>query len=78
MKKIPAEWWFLSAGSAAMSLGLILRFVVNWTGDDGDLPPDFVSDSRWHFSSAAWQKFGVTLAAALSMIHGATQAAPDI
>lgn len=36
MKKIPAEWWFLSAGSAAMSLGLILRFVVNWTGDDGD------------------------------------------
>jgi len=42
------------------------------------LPPDFVSDSRWHFSSAAWQKFGVTLAAALSMIHGATQAAPDI
>ncbi|MBV8629477.1 MAG: hypothetical protein JOZ83_01045 [Silvibacterium sp.] len=36
MKKISAEWWFLSAGVASLALGLILRFVVNLGGDNGD------------------------------------------
>ena len=36
MKKISVEWWFLAAGAAALALGLLLRFVVNLGGDDGD------------------------------------------
>jgi hypothetical protein len=36
MKKISAEWWFLSAGVVALALGLTLRFIVNLGGDDGD------------------------------------------
>lgn len=36
MKKISAEWWFLSAGIAALALGLLQRFVVKLSGDDGD------------------------------------------
>ena len=33
MKKVSGEWWFLAAGLAALSLGLILRFVANLKGD---------------------------------------------
>ena len=36
MKKTSTEWWFLSAGVAALALGLILRFVVKLDGDNGD------------------------------------------
>jgi hypothetical protein len=33
MKKVSSEWWFLSAGLGALSLGLILRFVADLKGD---------------------------------------------
>jgi len=33
MKKVSGEWWFLSAGLVALSLGLILRFVADLKGD---------------------------------------------
>jgi hypothetical protein len=36
MKKISAEWWFLSAGVGALAVGLILRFVAGISGDEGD------------------------------------------
>ncbi len=32
MKKVSGEWWFLAAGLAALSLGLILRFVADLNG----------------------------------------------
>jgi hypothetical protein len=33
MKKVSGEWWFLSAGLAALAVGLILRFVADLKGD---------------------------------------------
>jgi len=33
MKKVAGEWWFLSAGLAALAVGLILRFVADLKGD---------------------------------------------
>ncbi len=36
MKKISAEWWFLSGGVIALAVGLVLRFFVKLDGDTGD------------------------------------------
>jgi hypothetical protein len=36
MKKISVEWWFLTVGVAALALALILRFLVNLGGNNGD------------------------------------------
>jgi hypothetical protein len=33
MKKISGEWWFLSAGLAALAVGLSLRLVADLKGD---------------------------------------------
>ena len=33
MKKVSGEWWFLSAGLAALAVGLSLRFVADLKGD---------------------------------------------
>ncbi|MBV8113744.1 MAG: hypothetical protein JO300_03315 [Silvibacterium sp.] len=36
MKKISVEWWFLTVGVAALAIALILRFLVNPGGENGD------------------------------------------
>ncbi|MBV8629472.1 MAG: hypothetical protein JOZ83_01015 [Silvibacterium sp.] len=36
MRKISVEWWFMTAGVAALAVALILRFVLNLGGDSGD------------------------------------------
>jgi ABC-type polysaccharide/polyol phosphate export permease len=36
MKKLANEWWFLSAGVAALAVSLILRFVVDLHGNASD------------------------------------------